>query len=322
MVPSTERTLQATDADISVLWTDDDEDEPAQVQPVEETIKSSRWDSLNPRVKERLVNAGQERAIVNKQKRESDQTKKRRKSKWNTNTRSVSHTFFLTLIFNLKHTGMMMFVKEQQREKKRASKVQRPLPFDDRTPLTALIPGMEVTGIVISLTKFGAYIDIGTECDGLLHVSQISRDVFVEHPKQILRPGDEVMVRVRSTNPEKKKLHLSMLPEDILREETSDDFAKNRIPLLDIQVDDELWGEFKRITDFGAYVEVGAEVDAFLHFMDHPAFGWSKGSHPSEFMKAGDRVRIWVSDLDFEQRRIKVTANRPPYLPGPRRELS
>ncbi|GAX13928.1 small subunit ribosomal protein S1 [Fistulifera solaris] len=296
MAPSTLRTLQATDADISVLWTDDDEeDEPAQVQPVEEKIKSSRWDSLNPRVKERLVKAGQERAIVNKKKRESDQTKKRR---------------------------MMMFVKEQQREKKRAAKVQRPLPFDDRTPLTALIPGMEVTGIVISLTKFGAYIDIGTECDGLLHVSQISRDVFVEHPKQILTPGDEVMVRVRSINAEKKKLHLSMLPEDILREETSDDFAKNRIALVDMQVDDELWGEFKRITDFGAYVEVGAEVDAFLHFMDHPAFGWSKGSHPTEFMKVGDRVRIWVSDLDFEQRRIKVTANRPPYLPGPRRELS
>jgi ribosomal protein S1 len=318
LTPSTLRALQATDADISVLWTDDDEDQPTQ--PVEEKIKSSRWDSLNPRVKERLVKAGQERAIVNKKKRESDQTKKRRKS----NSRQVLEVKIVniaSLLFFCENTGMMMFVKEQQREKKRASKVQRPLPFDDRTPLTALIPGMEVTGIVISLTKFGAYIDIGTECDGLLHVSQISRDVFVEHPKQILTPGDEVTVRVRSISPEKKKLHLSMLPEDILREETSDDFAKNRIPLVDIQVDDELWGEFKRITDFGAYVEVGAEVDAFLHFMDHPAFGWSKGSHPSEFMKVGDRVRIWVSDLDFEQRRIKVTANRPSYLPGPRREL-
>lgn len=220
------------------------------------------------------------------------------------------------------NAGMMMFVKEQQREKKQASKVQRPLPFDDRTPLSALIPGMEMTGVVISLTKFGAYVDIGSECDGLLHVSQISRDVFVEHPRQILTPGDEVVVRVRSTNSEKKKLHLSMLSQDVVNEETNEENAKNRIPLVDLQVDDELWGELKRVTDFGAYVEVGAEVDAFLHFMDHPAFGWSKGSHPSEFMSVGDRVRIWVSDLDFEQRRIKVTANRPTYLPGPRRDLS
>lgn len=75
-------TVQATDADISVAWIDeeDEEDEPAaEAQSVEEKIKSSRWDALNPRVKERLVKSGQERAIVNKKKRESEQTKKRRK---------------------------------------------------------------------------------------------------------------------------------------------------------------------------------------------------------------------------------------------------
>jgi transcriptional accessory protein Tex/SPT6 len=70
---------------------------------------------------------------------------------------------------------MMMFVKEKQKERKNASRVQRLLSFDDRTPLTALIPGMEMTGLVISLTNFGAYVDVGTQCvskQWLLHTRQ------------------------------------------------------------------------------------------------------------------------------------------------------
>jgi len=213
-----------------------------------------------------------------------------------------------------------MYMKQKKKERKDDGRVQRPLSFQDRTPLAALIPGMETSGIVISLTAYGAYVDVGTECDGLLHVSQLSNTFFVEHPRQMLTPGDEVMVRVRSTFPERKKLHLTMLPLEVLEAEQEDD-VDDRIPLLEIQSDDELWGELKRVTDYGAYVEVGAEVSGFLHFMDHPAFGWSQGSHPSEFMTVGDRVRVWVMDVDNEQRRVKLTANRPTHLPGPRREL-
>jgi small subunit ribosomal protein S1 len=215
---------------------------------------------------------------------------------------------------------MMMFMKKKKQDRKNDARVQRPLSFTDRTPLSALIPGMETTGIVISLTSFGAYVDVGTECDGLLHVSQISSDVFVEHPKQVLSPGDEVTVRVRSTSPELKKLQLTMLSKEVLEAEKEDNI-EDRIPLDQIQADDELWGELKRVTDYGAYVEVGAVVNGWLHFMDHPAFGWSKGSHPSEFMSVGDRVRVWVSDVDPELQRIKLTANRPEQLVGPRREI-
>jgi small subunit ribosomal protein S1 len=211
-----------------------------------------------------------------------------------------------------------MFLKQKQQDKKKASRVRRPLSFKDRTPLSALIPGMETTGVVISLTRYGAYVDVGTECDGLLHISQISNTRFVEHPRQALTPGDEITVRIRTTSPELKKLHLTMLPKEVLDAEAEDN-KEDRIPLDDIQVDDELWGELKRVTDYGAYVEVGAQVDGWLHFMDHPAFGWSNGRHPSEFMSPGDRVRVWVADIDKEQKRVKLTANRPAHLPGPKR---
>jgi small subunit ribosomal protein S1 len=213
---------------------------------------------------------------------------------------------------------MLMQFKKLQQERKRASRVERPLAFDERAPLSAFFPGMEVTGVVISLTNFGAYIDVGTECDGLLHISQITRDAFIEHPRQAFTPGDEVTVKVRSVSPELKKMHLTMLTVD---EGGLDDKADDgeRISLSEIEQDDELWGVLKRVTDFGAYVEVGAEVDGFLHFMDHPS--WDEGAHPSKFMEAGQRVRVWVSDRNLEQRRIKLTGNRPTHLPGPRLEF-
>lgn len=215
-----------------------------------------------------------------------------------------------------------MFMKEKENEKKLSSRVRRPLPLDARTPLGTYIPGMEVTGIVISLTDFGAYVDIGTECDGLLHISQMSHTSFIQHPRQVIQPGDEITVRIRSINPEKRKLHLTMLPPEVLKlEDDANSDSDDRIQLDNVQVDDELWGELRRVTDYGAYVDVGAVVHGFLHFMDHPAFGWSQGAHPSQFMNKGDRVRVWVSDVDMEKQRIKLTAIRPPYLPGPRREL-
>ena len=102
-----------------------------------------------------------------------------------------------------------MHFKKTEQERKRNSKIERPLGFDERAPLSAYPTGMEVTGTVISLTNYGAYVDVGTECDGLLHISQITRDFFVEHPRQVLTPGEEILVKVRSSNPELKKLQLT-----------------------------------------------------------------------------------------------------------------
>ena len=278
----------------------------------------------------------------------------------------------ITIIFSFIFTGQLMFVKERQREKKRSSKVERPIPLAavatdiQRIPLSAYLPGMKCYGTCISLTNFGAYIDIGTECDGLLHVTQMhsgsgsgkqqgTGGTFINHPKQIVQPGDEILVTIRSINPTRKKLHLTLLPWDVVQEQLAieletkalkranarasendddDDTAgaltisyTDRIPLSDLQLDDELWGEIKRVTDFGAYVEVGAIVDGFLHYMDHPSFTYEYNNnnqqpiHPTSIMEHGDRVRVWVSDIDTIRNRIKLTAHRPSHLPGPRREM-
>ena len=234
-----------------------------------------------------------------------------------------------------------MFIKEKQRERKRLDRIQRPLPLvptDQRIPLSVLPPGMKCRGTCISITSFGAYIDIGSECDGLLHVGQMvaegpTANSFIQNPRQIVQPGDEITVTIRSINPSRKKLHLTMLPWEIVEQQLEaeqlaksnvDDDARiattDRMTLSDIEIDDELWGEIRRVTDFGAYVEVGAVVDGFLHYMDHPSFSGG-GQHPTQFMQPGDRIRIWVADVDQPRNRIKLTAQRPAHLPGPRREL-
>ena len=268
------------------------------------TNNISRWSSLNPKIKERIVKEARERAIRNKKRREPAEAKKRR---------------------------LYSQYKQMQQQSKKDKYVKRNLPPNskERISLSDIEIGTTLPGKVISLTNFGAYVDIGSEADGLLHVSQITREEFVTHPRQYLSPGDEVDVRVVRRDSDMKKLQLTMLPEEILEEENvlkkfeenDIDDDDDRIQLDEVEVDDELWGEIRRVTDYGAYVELGAVVRGFLHFMDHPMFGEVKGSHPKEFMQIGDRVRVWVMDVDSVQKRIKLTANRPQGLPGPRREV-
>jgi len=279
----------------TVLYSDEDYDdeEPKQEQSTP-WKKNARWNSLNPRVKLRIIQEQQNKAIENKQKREPAKDKQRR---------------------------LMMMYKERQIDKRRAARVTRPTPLDDRNPLTSLTINELYSGTVISLTPYGVYVDIGTECDGLLHISQISRDDFVSHPREVFSPGDVVEdVRVMSYSSELKKLRLSLLPIES-DEDPDDEDEDDPIALSDLTIDDELWGEIRRVTSYGAYVELGAEVDGFLHFMDHPEFGVVPGVKPSKFMRVGDRIRTWVSDVDLEKKRVKLTANRPAGLPGPRREM-
>lgn len=288
-----------------MLYSEDDDDD------VEGSIgggatpweKNPRWRNLSPGVKKLIIQEAEEKAIRNKKKREGSSDKKRR---------------------------MMMFYKKLERKSKRASQTIRPLPTNspDRTLLTSLQPGQPLNGTVISLTNFGAYVDVGSECDGLLHVSQITREKFIEHPRQVLHPGDEVDVWLVRCSTELKKMQLTMLPGDggggvdglSERDEDGDgEDGEERIRLEDLTVDDELWGKIARVTSYGAYVELGAEAKGWLHFMDHPEF--TMGMVPEEFMSVGDRIRCWVVNVEAERDRLKLTANRPENLPGPRREM-
>lgn len=281
---------------------DDADDWGAPVEGAPKKSSVSRWGSLNPKIKARIVKEAQERAIRSKKRREPAAVKKSR---------------------------LYSQYREMQQQSKKDKHVRRNTPPNSksRQKLSEITPGETLPGKVISITNFGAYVDINSEVDGLLHVSQISREVFVGHPRDFLSPGDEVDVRIVRLDADLKKLQLTMLPEEVLEEEKvlsqhdESEEEDDRIQLDEIEADDELWGEIRRVTDYGAYVELGSVVRGFLHFMDHPTFGEVREQHPKEYMHLGDRVRVWVLDVDRTQKRIKLTANRPVGLPGPRREI-
>jgi len=275
-------------------WAEEDDDNEASQNSERTTIhqestpkKGSQWETLHPKTKLRIIQNAQERAIANKKKREPDSVKQRR---------------------------MMMYLKKTQRRKQKESRVRRPIPInsEDRVPLSELEVGMKVNGTVISITNFGAYVDVGTECDGLLHISQISHGNFVDRIRDVLEPGDAVDdIYISRFSPELKKVHLTMIPE-AARQEEEDDNDEDRVSLEELAVDDELWGEIKRVTDYEAYIELGAIVKGIFHFMDHPGFGaFDHEPHPTDFMEVGQRVRVWISELDMDQQRIKLTGNRP-----------
>jgi len=278
----------------------------------------NRWQSLDPKIKEKIIQEQGLKAKAKKSKFVSKNDKKRQ---------------------------LMMQYKKSQIIKKRESRIQRPLVANstDRILLSDLQPNTILTnGTVISLKSYGVYVDVGSQVDGLLHVSQISRAenmTFVAHPREVFSPGDVVEnLYVHRVSSELRKLQLSLLPpeqrgilprrkvdsrNDEHGDGENDEDDVDRIPLNDIGLDDELWGIIERVTNYGAYVELGAVVKGFLHFMDHPYFGTDKykGAHPSEYMKLGQRVRVWVSQVDMEKERIKLTALRPESLPILRRGL-
>ena len=231
-----------------------------------------------------------ERAIANKKKREPAAEKKRR---------------------------LMKLYKDAQRRDRLDAIVTRPISIWDksRVPLSSLEVGSELNGTVISLTSYGVYVDVGSECDGLLHISQLSDSTFIEHPRQLFTPGQPINVTVYRVNPQLKKLQLSIINQ-------SHSPITDPISLDDLSLDEELWGQITRVTDYGAFVDLGTAVQGFLHFMDHPEFPYREEEvHPSKLMRVGQRVRLWVSRLDLEKGRIQLTGIRPKTLPLLKRDF-
>merc|ERR1711862_980810 len=147
---------------------------------------------------------------------------------------------------------------------------------------------------------------------------------FISHPRQLFTPGDALNLTVYRVSPELKKLQLSLLSSDKIQQHrkrkrlSSDDL----ISLDELAIDEELWGEIVRVTDYGAYVEVGATVQGFLHFMDHPEFPYRDDHvHPTDLMHVNQLVRLWVLRLDEGKNRIQLTGVRPQSLPVLKRDF-
>lgn len=151
--------------------------------------------------------------------------------------------------------------------------------------------GMEVEGVVKNITDFGAFIDLGG-VDGLLHISEMSWG-RVDNPKKLFNVGDKITVLIKDIKD--TKIALSLKFE---RDNPWKDAAKK------YSVGSIVTGKVARMTDFGAFVELGVGVDALLHVSQISKEHVQK---PSDVLNIGDEVTAMVVDFNEEAKKISLS---------------
>jgi small subunit ribosomal protein S1 len=155
--------------------------------------------------------------------------------------------------------------------------------------------GKKVSGKVVSLTDYGAFLELAEGVEGLIHVSEMSWTKRVKHPSQILKVGDDVPVQVLEIDGTNRRISLGMKQ---LETNPWLDLKESYPPGTIIE------GEVKSITDFGVFVGVEEGIDGMIHISD---FSWTKRiNHPSEMFKKGDKVRTVVLGVDIENERFSL----------------
>ena len=159
--------------------------------------------------------------------------------------------------------------------------------------LQELSDGAIVTGIVKNLTEYGAFVDLGG-IDGLLHVSDMSYG-RVNHPSEILTPGDEITVKVLKFDRSKERISLGLKqlipdPWDTIQES--------------YPIGHRVIGRVVSVTDYGAFVELATGVEGLIHISE---MTWSRRmKHPSKVVHIGDQVEAVVLEVKSKDRRVSL----------------
>ncbi len=155
--------------------------------------------------------------------------------------------------------------------------------------------GARVSGKAVSLTDYGAFIELEPGVEGLIHVSEMSWSKRVKHPSKILNVGDNVEAMVLGVDPAARRISLG------LKQVESNPWHElvEKYP-----VGTKITGKVRNLTEFGAFVEVEDDIDGLIHISD---MSWSKRiKHPSEVLKKGDTVEAMVLSIDAENQRLSL----------------
>jgi small subunit ribosomal protein S1 len=187
-------------------------------------------------------------------------------------------------------------VLDFDRERERISlglKQLQPYPWKE---VEAKYPiGARIKGKVVSITDYGAFVELERGVEGLIHISEMSWTKHVRHPSKILNVGDTVDAMVLKIDPENEKISLGLKQTEPDPWET---LAEKYPP------DTVLEGKVRNLTNFGAFVEIEEGIDGLVHISD---MSWTKRvRHPSEVVKKGDVVRVKVLEVNKENRRISL----------------
>ena len=152
-----------------------------------------------------------------------------------------------------------------------------------------------VSGKVVSITDYGAFIELEEGIEGLVHVSQMSWARRTRHPSKIVNIGDVIEAVVLSVDKERKRISLGMKQIEPNPWTTVDE----RYP-----VNSEIEGKVRNLTDFGAFIALEEGIDGLIHISD---MSWTQRvKHPSEILKKGQRVCAVVLNVDKENERLSL----------------
>jgi len=155
--------------------------------------------------------------------------------------------------------------------------------------------GVRVQGRVVSITNYGAFVELEKGVEGLVHISEMSWTRNVKHPSKLVSIGDEIEAVVLKVDREEEKISLGMkqIEED---------------PWLQLPVKyptgTRVQGKVRNLTSFGAFVEIEPGIDGLVHISD---LSWTRRvQHPSEVLRKGEEIEVVVLGVDAENKRISL----------------
>ena len=155
--------------------------------------------------------------------------------------------------------------------------------------------GAQVRGRILSVTDYGAFVELEQGIEGLVHVSEMTWSKRMKHPSKMVKPGDEVDTIILSVNPNDRRISLGMKQlQDNPWEQLEDKYPVGAI----------IEGRVRNLTDFGAFIEIEDGIDGLVHVSN---LSWTKRiKHPSEVLKKGEKIRAVVLGVEPENRRLSL----------------
>jgi small subunit ribosomal protein S1 len=166
--------------------------------------------------------------------------------------------------------------------------------------------GTRVQGKVVSITNYGAFVEIEPGIEGLVHISEMSWTRNVRHPSKIVSIGETIEAVVLKVDEAEEKISLGM------KQTEQDPWM---VLPLKYPIGTRINGKVRNLTSFGAFVEIEPGIDGLIHISD---MSWTKRvQHPSEVVKKGDAVDVVILNIDAENKRISLglkQAEEDPWL--------
>jgi small subunit ribosomal protein S1 len=159
--------------------------------------------------------------------------------------------------------------------------------------------GTRVQGKVVSITNYGAFVELEPGIEGLVHISEMSWTRNVRHPSKVVSIGETIEAVVLKVDENEEKISLGM------KQTEQDPWV---VLPLKYPVGTMITGKVRNLTSFGAFVEIEPGIDGLIHISD---MSWTKRiQHPSESVKKGDTVNVVILNIDADNKRISLGLKR------------